>query len=99
MARKQKHPGHVNHERWLISYADFIPLLFAFFVVMFASSQVDSKKVGRFSESFSKAVGIEVFPQSGTSIMPGAEKNLVDDSSGTANNKLPPELEGLRDEL
>jgi len=51
MARKKKHPEHVNHERWLISYADFITLLFAFFVVMFAVSQVDSNKVGRFTES------------------------------------------------
>jgi chemotaxis protein MotB len=58
MARKKKHPEHVNHERWLISYADFITLLFAFFVVMFAVSQVDSKKVGRFQDSFSLAIGI-----------------------------------------
>jgi chemotaxis protein MotB len=44
MSRKKKHPEHVNHERWLISYADFITLLFAFFVVLFASSQADKKK-------------------------------------------------------
>ena len=36
---KKKHPEHVNHERWLVSYADFITLLFAFFVVLFASGQ------------------------------------------------------------
>jgi chemotaxis protein MotB len=41
---KKKHPEHVNHERWLVSYADFITLLFAFFVVLFASSQTDKKK-------------------------------------------------------
>jgi chemotaxis protein MotB len=41
---KKKHPEHVNHERWLVSYADFITLLFAFFVVLFASSQSDKKK-------------------------------------------------------
>ncbi|MFO0750623.1 MAG: flagellar motor protein MotB [Myxococcota bacterium] len=58
MARKKKHPEHVNHERWLVSYADFITLLFAFFVVMFAVSQTDAKKVGRFQESFSLAVGM-----------------------------------------
>ena len=41
---RKKHAKHVNHERWLISYADFITLLFAFFVVLFASSQADKKK-------------------------------------------------------
>ena len=43
MSRK-KHPEHVNHERWLVSYADFITLLFAFFVVLFASGQSDKRK-------------------------------------------------------
>jgi len=43
---RRRAAGHANHERWLVSYADFITLLFAFFVVMFASSQVDKRKVG-----------------------------------------------------
>src|SRR5579871_4754047 len=47
MARKKKHAEHVNHERWLVSYADFITLLFAFFVVMFAASNSDQKKAGK----------------------------------------------------
>ncbi len=59
MSKKKKHEEHVNHERWLVSYADFITLLFAFFVVMFSVSQVDSKRAGRFQESFSFATGIE----------------------------------------
>lgn len=58
MGRKKKHADHTNHERWLLSYADFITLLMAFFVVMFAVSQVDAKKAGRFQEEFRKAVGI-----------------------------------------
>ncbi len=41
---KKKHPEHVNHERWLVSYADFITLLFAFFVVLFASGQSNKRK-------------------------------------------------------
>ena len=44
MARRKKTPEHENHERWLVSYADFITLLFAFFVVMFATSQTDKGK-------------------------------------------------------
>lgn len=56
MARKKKAAGHENHERWLVSYADFITLLFAFFVVMFASSQADKGKAQRVSESVTKAL-------------------------------------------
>jgi chemotaxis protein MotB len=70
MSRKKKHPEHVNHERWLVSYADFITLLFAFFVVMFAVSQVDTKKLGRFTESFENAIGIISTP-AGAGILPG----------------------------
>jgi chemotaxis protein MotB len=44
MSRKKRHRAHANHERWLVSYADFITLLFAFFVVLYASSQADKKK-------------------------------------------------------
>ena len=71
--RKKRAEGHVNHERWLVSYADFITLLFAFFVVMFAVSQVDSKKVGRFTEAFSKALGNEMFPDRGKGILPAQD--------------------------
>ncbi|HYM10473.1 MAG TPA: flagellar motor protein MotB [Bryobacterales bacterium] len=42
----------MNEERWLVSYADFITLLFAFFVVMFASSQVDKKKMAAMAAVF-----------------------------------------------
>ena len=55
MSRK-KHPEHVNHERWLVSYADFITLLFAFFVVMFASSQKDKGAAAQVSESVRDAL-------------------------------------------
>lgn len=44
MARKKRVEEHVNHERWLVSYADFITLLFAFFVVMYSISSVNEGK-------------------------------------------------------
>lgn len=97
--RKKKHPEHVNHERWLISYADFITLLFAFFVVMFAVSQVDSNKVGRFTESFSKAVGVDLFPQPGKSLMPGNEDGPPAEPEVSNNSQLPEELSGLQTAL
>ena len=60
MARK-KHEAHENHERWLVSYADFITLLFAFFVVMFATSQTDKAKAQQVSDSVKKALEGESF--------------------------------------
>jgi chemotaxis protein MotB len=56
VARKKHHPEHENHERWLVSYADFITLLFAFFVVMFASSQTDKAKAKQVSDSVTAAL-------------------------------------------
>jgi chemotaxis protein MotB len=54
--RPRKHAEHENHERWLVSYADFITLLFAFFVVMFASTQEDKKKAKQVSDSVREAL-------------------------------------------
>jgi chemotaxis protein MotB len=56
VARKKKAPQPENHDRWLISYADFITLLFAFFVVMFASSQSDKGKAQQVSDSVKRAL-------------------------------------------
>jgi chemotaxis protein MotB len=54
--RKKRPAEHENHERWLVSYADFITLLFAFFVVMFASSQTDKAKANQVSEAIKDAI-------------------------------------------
>lgn len=53
--RKRTQPAPENHERWLVSYADFITLLFAFFVVMFASSQTDKARARQVSQAVEKA--------------------------------------------
>ena len=54
--RRKKAPAHESHDRWLVSYADFITLLFAFFVVMFASTQADKSKAKAVSESVREAL-------------------------------------------
>ncbi len=54
MARRRRHEEHENHERWLVSYADFITLLFAFFTVLYATSQHDIKKQEEFEKSIRK---------------------------------------------
>ena len=54
--RRKKHGEHANHERWLVSYADFITLLFAFFVVMFAASNADHQKAGKIAKAVESAL-------------------------------------------
>jgi chemotaxis protein MotB len=56
VARKKRQPEHENHERWMVSYADFITLMFAFFVVMFATSQTDKAKAQQVSDSVKQAL-------------------------------------------
>jgi chemotaxis protein MotB len=51
MARRRNHEEHENHERWLVSYADFITLLFAFFVVMYSISSINEGKYKILSDS------------------------------------------------
>ncbi len=53
--RRREADEHENHERWLVSYADFITLLFAFFVVMYALSSINEGKYRVMSESISSA--------------------------------------------
>ena len=55
MARKKKQEEHENHERWLVSYADFITLLFAFFVVMYSVSSVNEGKFRVLSDALLSA--------------------------------------------
>lgn len=49
--RRQKIDDHENLERWLLTYADLITLLLAFFVVMYSMSQVDNKRFGQMVEA------------------------------------------------
>jgi chemotaxis protein MotB len=67
--RRKRSRAHANHERWLVSYADFITLLFAFFVVLYSSSQVDQKKVGKLALAIQVAFQeLGVFPDSNAQI-------------------------------
>ena len=80
---KKKHPEHVNHERWLVSYADFITLLFAFFVVLFASGQSDKHKKERMALSMQSA-----FSQMGIFDQHSKQPSL-DDNPGTSGTPTP----------
>ncbi len=52
---KRKAKPHVSHERWLVSYADFITLMFAFFVVLYSTSKADLKKQAQVANSIDSA--------------------------------------------
>jgi chemotaxis protein MotB len=85
MARR-KHQEAANHERWLVSYADFITLLFAFFVVMFATSQTDHSKAQQVSDSVNKALKGESFSAVVASVLGGT---VNDKGQGNAQLKGP----------
>ncbi|MBT3046489.1 MAG: flagellar motor protein MotB, partial [Candidatus Thiodiazotropha sp. (ex Clathrolucina costata)] len=53
--RRKRKQEHVNHERWIVSYADFITLLFAFFVVMYSVSSVNEGKYRVLSQTLTEA--------------------------------------------
>ncbi len=58
--RRQEQPRHAaSSERWLVSYADFVTLLFAFFVVLYANSKTDMRQAQQIAQSFRDAVGNE----------------------------------------
>lgn len=61
MGRKKKQEEHENHERWLVSYADFITLLFAFFTTLYAISTVDAQKMGKMVYSMKQSFDVSLF--------------------------------------
>jgi len=56
-AKHEEHEEHVNHERWLITYADMITLLMVLFIVLFAMGQTDLAKYKKLRHSLSKSFG------------------------------------------
>ena len=76
MAKKKKHPEHINLERWLISYADFITLLFATFVVLYALSQTDFKGFKMLEESIKQSFDAPSLMQGGQGVMSESSDSL-----------------------
>ena len=76
MARRKKRIEHSNPDRWLISYADFITLLFAVFVVLYAISSVNEAKYKIFSDSLSIAFTNQPSASS-TTIIPNKQEQLL----------------------
>ena len=87
MNRRKRPQRHANHERWLVSYADFITLLFAFFVVLYASAQVDKRKVGKLALAIQVAFQeLGVFPDSNTKVPLNTTEPMPFDTVQTIEN-------------
>lgn len=86
MAKKHKHPEHENLERWLVSYSDFITLLFATFVVLYALAQVDATDFAKLEESLKHAFSQNTMLDGQQSIMDGSD-SLFDQQQ--ANSFIP----------
>ena len=76
MIRRKKEEEHENLERWLLTYADLITLLLAFFIVMYSMSKVDAKKFGRMAAAFQSVL------KGGASVLKGDSVVLPNDDFG-----------------
>lgn len=99
--------SRVTHERWLVSYADFITLLFAFFVVLYAFSKADQKKHVEVSAAIDSALQslsiVSAIPRSGSNIttneVPGLTGPHYLAVQWTAAAKVRADLESIRNDL
>jgi len=83
MRRRRRAQPHSNHERWLVSYADFITLLFAFFVVMYSTAQTDKQRVGKLALAIQVAFKqLGVFPGSSVESPTPGNLNTYQSSPG-----------------
>lgn len=107
--RRKKSGGHANHERWIVSYADFVTLLFAFFVVMFATANEKGKnravsesvraaleegQMSRVGDAIAKAL-----TGKGTSAGPSQAKPKDPSGKATFDPQLQPVMEVLKKQL
>ncbi len=76
MAKKKKPEEHENLERWLVSYADFMTLLFATFVVLYALSQINVNEFKKVEESLKKAFSVQSILDGGSGVMSSGESVL-----------------------
>ncbi|HUW26418.1 MAG TPA: flagellar motor protein MotD [Gallionella sp.] len=105
MARRKKRIDIDNHDRWLISYADFVTLLFAFFVVMYSISSVNEGKYKVFSDSLS--IAFRTQPSAGSpAVVPSQDelllKSLVDRRTarlGEQQHKIQERMKNIADRL
>ncbi|MFI7585879.1 flagellar motor protein MotB [Spongisporangium articulatum] len=85
-AIEEEHEEHENHERWLVSYADMMTLLMVLFIVMFAISQVDTRKFAALKTGLSAGFGAPVALLAGGDTMLDSGGAVAPDSINLAGN-------------
>lgn len=95
MGRKKPHEEHENLERWLVSYADFITLLFATFVVLYALAQVDIESYESLQDSIRKAFAAPSVLQGSDGVMSGSTGLSLNPSASSSDSFVPPIMEYL----
>lgn len=94
---RRARPEQDNADRWLVSYADFITLLFAFFVVLFAASDVNSAGMAQLVEAYESYLTGNA-PSTGSEDAETADDHATSASRGPAG-ELEPVKEQLEDRL
>jgi chemotaxis protein MotB len=96
--KRKKHAEHENSERWLVSYADLVTLLFALFVILYAESKADIDKLKKVQQSMREAFdGIsETHSQSQPSESPTGMPN---GSSNESSNHLASPFSQMKDAI
>ncbi|HAG91231.1 MAG TPA: hypothetical protein DCL41_05135, partial [Bdellovibrionales bacterium] len=88
------HEEEAGHERWLVSYADFITLLFAFFTVLYATSERNVEKTQQFQESIKKyLIKAGAFGGSGAQVQQGEKSDqIIESPLPTYKNSRPEDM-------
>ena len=92
MARKKKPEEPENHERWMVSYADFVTLLFAFFTCLYAISSVDAGKMSQMVASMKVSFGGQIF-DGGSRVMSLDDRGGGGGAAGLSEVLINPEFD------
>jgi hypothetical protein len=90
MGRRAKHEEHANHERWLVSYADMVTLLFALFVVLYAIGVTELDKLKKLKKSIQFAFHIAGEGKT-------KDEGVFDQQKGSGDVPLPAPLVNAQD--
>lgn len=88
--KHEEHEEHENHERWLVSYADMITVLMAFFIVMYAMSTVDQQKFDALKSGLAEGFGQEAILSGNTSVLADADAAMGSIAPTLATQDLSP---------